>query len=196
MGNKKKEAKKMTVSMIMLITFISIITLSVIVVGILQYAHVINIFGSPQAPVELSTSSQPKLVNNGSSAQTGKYTPPGVTVHTLFLNDSICSELSFPSGTAGSVGSWIYEESVDKKKTTFTEAEQKNIIMQAQIYIGSTVEAESAPVKLGQYITKVTLSKDIAPGSYSAQVQVNYFYADTQHYITTMSYKDATFVVS
>jgi hypothetical protein len=80
----------------------------------------------------------------------------------LVVTDKLGSNITFPSGKAGTTGEWIVENPASN-----------NVIQQAEVYFEDLLIAESVPIYPNQHIENIELKQDINPGEYDATVYLN-----------------------
>lgn len=95
----------------------------------------------------------------------------------LIVTDKLSSNIKFESGEIGTVGDWVVENS-----------KENNIIQQAEVYLDDVLIAKSTPIYPNQYITGVTLLKEIKPGEYDITAYLNYYDIDTKEFISKAGY--------
>ena len=96
----------------------------------------------------------------------------------LIVTDKLSSNITFPSGEVGTVGSWIVEN-----------PEENSIIQQAEIYFGDELIAKSTPIYPNQHITGIELLSPIEPGEYEVTAYLNYYDIEKKEFISKAGYK-------
>ena len=96
----------------------------------------------------------------------------------LVVTDKLSSNISFDSGTAGTVGDWVVEN-----------PEENNVIQQAEVYLADTLIAKSTPIYPNQHITGVSLLTDIESGEYEVTAYLNYYDIETKEFISKAGYR-------
>jgi flagellar basal body-associated protein FliL len=94
------------------------------------------------------------------------------------VTDKLSSNILFPSGKAGTQGSWM----VENVKTN-------NAIIQCEVFLNDKLIAKSVPIKPNQHIETITLSEDVKTGMYDVTAYINYFKLDTKEYISKAGFK-------
>jgi hypothetical protein len=148
--------------------------------------YVIYTSGSKEnIPAGVSKVGQSKQLDENGSAADGtaqSKTPEQVLDELkkaqINVTDKLSSDILFPSGKAGTQGSWT----VENLKTN-------NVIMQCEVFLNNKLIAKSVPIKPNQHIETITLSKDVNVGIYDAIAYINYFKPDTNEYISKAGYK-------
>lgn len=178
--SEKRKARKLSTAMIIFIILLSLLVLSAAVIGILQLTHVINLFGGKPGTSMVSkpSASAPQLDNNG-NAESGTYTSgASETGSAVKITDNLTSSIQFPTGSKGTRGQWVCENIKTNK-----------VIEQAEVYVDGQLEAESVPIKPGEYVNGITLKRALAKGNYDATVYLNYFAVNTQKYLSSSGYE-------
>lgn len=96
----------------------------------------------------------------------------------LVVTDKLSSNITFPSGKAGTIGDWVVEN-----------PSVNNIIQQAQVYLADNLIAESAPIYPNQHIESIELKQDVPSGEYDVTAYINYYNIDNKEFISKAGYK-------
>jgi hypothetical protein len=93
------------------------------------------------------------------------------------VTDKIDASIAFHSGQKGTIGQWTCQNDA-----------VNNVVIQAQLYDGDTMIAETPALKPNQFITSVQLLNDISSGSRKITVYINYYNLNSQQYIGKAGY--------
>lgn len=135
-------------------------------------------------------SSSAQLIKNG-TAMSGVY--HGKTSAELLkelkkqqirVTDRINSQIKFQSGKAGTIGSWIVENSATNSVT-----------VQCTVMLKGASIAVSAPIKPGQHIENIMLNTPLDSGTYSVTVSVKYYDPKTSDLLGQAEYQNVRMVV-
>ena len=96
----------------------------------------------------------------------------------LIVTDKLSSNITFESGTIGTVGEWIVENSADN-----------TVIMQTQVYLDDTLIAKSTPIYPDQHITGIELLEEVETGEYEVTAYLDYYDLETKEFISKAGYK-------
>lgn len=96
----------------------------------------------------------------------------------LVVTDKLSSNISFDSGSAGTIGEWVVEN-----------PEENKIIQQAEVYLEDTLIAKSTPIYPNQHIMGVSLLTDVESGEYEVTAYLNYYDIETKEFISKAGYK-------
>ena len=95
----------------------------------------------------------------------------------LVVTDKLSSNITFPSGSSGTIGDWIVENTATN-----------NIILQAEVYLDDVLIAKSTPIYPNQHITGVSLLENIEHGEYDVTAYLNYYDVDTKEFLSKAGY--------
>ena len=96
----------------------------------------------------------------------------------LIVTDKLSSNITFESGTVGTVGEWIVENPADNK-----------VIIQAKVYLDDTLIAKSTPIYPDQHITGIELLEIVETGEYEITVYLDYYGVETKEFISKAGYR-------
>ena len=91
----------------------------------------------------------------------------------LMVTATLSSHATFGSGRSGDLGSWMVEN-----------VKENDVIQQAEIYLGDRCIARSAAIRPGQHIQSIKLLEDIPAGTHDVTAYLNYFFIDTEAFIS------------
>lgn len=91
----------------------------------------------------------------------------------LMVTATLSSHAVFDSGRSGGLGSWMVEN-----------VKENDVIQQAEIYLGDRCIARSAAIRPGQHIQSIKLLEDIPAGTHDVTAYLNYFFVDTETFIS------------
>jgi flagellar basal body-associated protein FliL len=131
-----------------------------------------------------STGESKKLDDNGNAvdgavqSKTSEQVLDELKKAQINVTDKLSSHILFPSGKAGTEGSWMVEN-----------VETNNVIMQCEVFLNDKLIAKSVPIKPNQHIETITLSKEVKAGMYDVTAYINYFKLDTKEYISKAGFR-------
>lgn len=96
----------------------------------------------------------------------------------LVVTDKLSSNITFSSGTVGTIGEWIVEN-----------PEENNIIQQAEVYLDDLLIAKSTPIYPNQHITAIELLEIVQAGEYEVIAYINYYDIETKEFISKAGYR-------
>jgi hypothetical protein len=95
----------------------------------------------------------------------------------IVVTDNISTNISFPSGKTGEIGTWKVENIAEN-----------NVIMQVEVFIGTQLVAKTTPIYPDQYIDEITLDADIPTGDTPAVAYINYYDIETKNLVGKTAY--------
>jgi hypothetical protein len=178
--NKEKKRKKTWLIILILLLLIILIVLLVLN----SCRKNTPTIGDSATSSSMSSSSNPVSLEDNGSAIPGGYSSKSsqVTMSELqkqqvTVTDKVNSQISFSSGSNGTVGSWVVEN-----------PSSNNVIEQCEVVLEGTTVAKSVPIYPGQHIESITLSQQVDPGNYDVTATISYFSTDTKTYLGKAGY--------
>ena len=102
----------------------------------------------------------------------------GLEKQQLIVTDKLSSNITFESGTVGTIGEWTVENSADN-----------TVVMQAQVYMDEVLIAKSTPIYPDQHITGIELLEEVETGEYEVTAYLDYYDLETKEFISKAGYR-------
>ena len=171
--NNEKKRKRKKIILICIFSFLLMLLI------ILLYANYMNseTTANPSATAS-HLNSDGNALDGPADTKTGEELLDSLRKQELVVTDTLSSNIIFPSGQAGTIGSWVVEN-----------PSTNSIIQQAEVYYNGQLIAKSAPIYPNQHIESIELDQDIPAGEYDAIAYISYYKLDTQEYVSKTGYK-------
>jgi len=168
---EKKKRKK--------IILICIFTVLLLLLLFLFYANYMNSETTTNPSATAShLNGDGNAIDGAADTKSGEELLDSLKKRELVVTDTLSSNIIFPSGQAGTIGSWVVEN-----------PSTNSIIQQAEVYYNGQLIAKSAPIYPNQHIESIELDQNIPTGEYDAIAYINYYKLDTQEYVSKTGYK-------